>query len=165
MQANSMALAHATTIVQIRNDQDPLLETEAAFGFEHLLDATGGVLRRVGRASAVQTEALVELRCDVEYGPLRATEGDMRRHLERQLRAVAASMRATDFAVFDLVVTDLTPEQLDDVIGKLASQANDVALPLRTRKQRAATVAKLRRGGQAPRVPRRPRVVESAAAS
>jgi hypothetical protein len=165
MQMKEMSIARATALVQRRLDPaagGPISEAEEAF--EDALDATG-VLRRVGRASSVQEQRLVELRCDIEYGPLRATEGDMRRHLERQLRAVASSMRAADFAVFDLVVTPLTPEQLDAIIGDLASQANDIALPLRTRKHLATTVSKLRRGGEAARVPRRPKGVESAAAS
>jgi hypothetical protein len=145
---NQLAMVRATVVVQHacdeqRNWDDPM------GSFEHVLDATD-VLRRVGSATIQHGKQLVEVRCDVEYGPLRATVGDMRRHLERQARAIASATGGRDSAVFNVVPTALTtPEQLDEVIGNLTARANDIAIPLTLRKQLASVVTRLRRGAEA----------------
>jgi hypothetical protein len=153
--AKRMVIVRATLVVQGSSgtDADHIgLVSE----FERGIDTTD-VLRRVGSATIQHNAELVEVRCDVEYGPIRANEADMRRHLERQARALASSLGGRESAVFNVVPVELTSrEQLDEIIGSLTARSNDIAVPLALRTQLATVVTRLRRGADAGRVPRQP---------
>jgi hypothetical protein len=151
---SQMAMVRATVLVRHARDEHRDWENPVG-ALEHVLDATD-VLRRVGSATIQHNTELVDVRCDVEYGPIRASVGDMRRHLERQARAIASATGGRDSAVLNVVPTELiTPEQLDEIIENLTTRSNDVAVPLPLRKQLASVVTRLRRGADATRVSRR----------
>lgn len=152
---NHMAMVRATVVVRHARDEQRDWENPVG-SLEHVLDATD-VLRRVGSATIQHNNEIVDVRCDVEYGPIRATVGDMRRHLERQARAIASATGGQDSAVFNLVPTELaTPEQLDEIIQSLTTKSNDIAVPLPLRKQLAGVVTRLRREADAGRGSRHP---------
>jgi hypothetical protein len=145
---NRLAIVRARVVVRYALDEQRNWD-DLMGAFEYVLDATD-VLRRVGSATIQHGNELVEVRCDVEYGPIRVTVEDMRRHLERQARAIASATGGRDSAVFNVVPTTLTtPEQLDEVIGNLTARANDIAVPLTLRKQLATVVTRLRRDAEA----------------
>ena len=122
--------------------------------WEAVIDATD-VLRRVGVTAIRRNDSVTEVICEVEYGPVRATEGDLHRHLDRQLAAVYQGVGAKGYAVFNVVPTELsTPEAFDRVIANLDGRATDIDVPLGTRKQLAAVVVRLRSGKNAGRVRR-----------
>jgi hypothetical protein len=149
-----MVMATATLILQHAYGDESSDLSVLASGFEHLIDTTD-VLRRVGAATTEHYGDVVEVRCDVEYGPVWATEADMRRHLQRQTREFASILNAQDFAVFNVAPVEVTSsEQLDELIGNLTARSNDIRVPLPLRKQLATVVGRLRRGVDAGRVRR-----------
>jgi hypothetical protein len=145
-------MAIATLVVQCPldgPDDDTLKRT-----WQSAIDATD-VLRRVGETTARSGESVRELHCEVEYGPVKGTEGDMRRHLERQLAAITATVNGTAQAVFNVKATELSSaEQFNEVIANLEMRANDINVPLAVRKQLQNIVARLRSGKNAGRVRR-----------
>ncbi len=150
-----MAMATATLVVQYEAREGQDLNT-LDFGFESAIESTDA-MRRIGEVTTERAETIVETRCDVEYGPIRANEADMRRHLERQAQSIALAVGGRDSAVFNLTPIDLSPEQLDDVIQRLSNRSHDIAVPLVVRKQLAVVVSRLRRGADAGRISRVPR--------
>lgn len=147
-----MAMATATLVVQYAYS-DTIDSAGIAAELERSIDTTDA-LRRAGGATIQQNLKLVEVRCDIEYGPIRANDADMRRHLERQTHEIASRLGAQDSAVFNVVHAELTSDQVAEFIGKLTDRSNDIGVPLPLRKQLATVVTRLRQGKDAGRVPR-----------
>ena len=142
-----LRIGTATAVVQYHIDSDAH-SAALAGAFQHALDSDANV-RRIGDITIHRPNSdTVELRSDVEYGPVRAKWGDMRRHAERYVRAAAAAVAdATCIGVLvhSLAGDDiLTPEQHDAVIGKLTVELNDCNLSIPRRKEVAKTLARLR---------------------
>jgi hypothetical protein len=151
-----MAMVTATLLIQSAwSDTEDEQKMQDMVGvFERSIDTTD-VLRRVAGATVRHNGSVVELQCDVEYGPIWANEADMRRHLERQLGAIAGHVGGREHWTREVKPVDFpTQEQLDELIRKLEAQSNDLAIPLTRRKQIATVASRLKRGADAGRVPR-----------
>ncbi len=145
-----MARATATLVVQHAGGGDSAVIASA---FESAIDNTDALFR-AGSATTQQQAEVVEARCDVTYGPVRATDGDLRRHLERQTREIASHLGAQDSAVFDIRTELISPEQVAETIDRLTAKANDISVPLALRKRFANIVMRLQSGKDAGRVRR-----------
>jgi hypothetical protein len=111
--------------------------------FEHAIDRQSELLRRTDRATCIDNNDLIELRCAIEYGPVRAVGDEgLRKKLERELGAIVNrfSPGATP-AVFHLQRRNLSAEDVQAMIATLTAAADDVNLSLEQRKNRGALAA------------------------
>lgn len=126
-------LAHATATLVVQrqiNDEDA---TAQAFTTE--VDALA-VLRRIGDVTVRTMGDVVELRADVEYGPVFGChESDFTRHL-KLLRGKGE--------VFNFRRHAVSVEGLAAALSNLEAQVDDMALPLATRKYASKRLAQLR---------------------
>ena len=116
----------------------------ALASFERALDEHSELLRRTTQPDHRADQRVVELRCNIEYGPTR------RLSMPQLERSLAVSVKDAlnsvgDYALFDVVSRELTADALHQLRTDLMQAADDLALPLAIRQQRSRLAAKLTR--------------------
>lgn len=134
-----MAIATATLVVQNRLGDDI---APGAAQLEFAIDSRP-ILRRVGPAASRQNADILELECDVEYGPVMgAYESDLR----RQLEIIARDLGAFDCAVLGFSRRELTrATDVTAALMVLEERARSIDVPLGARKDLSKKLVRLRR--------------------
>jgi hypothetical protein len=124
---NGLALATATLVAQYPLDSEQPQEV-----FERAVDKSDR-LRRLQPVVVHRTENVIELRCEVEYGPDRGSDAELLRHLRRHLRREVA-VGADDSDVFDFTHRLVTADDIRAQVAQLRSRTSDMSASLDERR-------------------------------
>lgn len=132
----AFAIGRGTFVVLCTNDPP-----EGATLLELAIGDTDA-LRQRGPVTARRDGTILELRVDVEYGPVRgAYESD----LQRQLRALTIPLKTISAEVFSFRRKELiTQADLDEVLPALEQEVEDLHVSLRARKHLSDLITKVR---------------------
>jgi hypothetical protein len=132
----TLATLSGTLVVRCRPSGSPDKSDVDTAWFAAEIDARP-TIRRIGEVTERRTDTVIELRADVEYGPVfGGYASDLRRQLETILSA-----SITDRAVFHIRRRELT----DDDIVRLRDAVDDVSLTLPARARLSELLSRLDR--------------------